>query len=655
MRAMKFFCNVYWALALLFLVSERPTAGSVENASATASPVCEEDHDGAVIIDLIQWIKGNGGIVDDRQVVKRKDATSPRNVYATEFIPEGTVLLSVPWDLVLEPKDYTADKSDICDMVKVLHKELKANEKGESKYGPYMRYLESMTNPFMLPSAWSQGGKNLLKKVMGDILLEDPNEIDQHFRSWKKKCGNDNIKESLDKDPIEKAAHLVIGYDSPDPSDSDGEWYQMIPFYDVYSPREDEPNTDFEQDDDEEVMLVTASRDIEAGETIHTPMGFGEAVGDERKFIHSGVIERHHFFTFTDRNAPPKNKRMEVEFDLDVIEKNGEAVHNLTWTNGLRPHSRAYDHVERELGRMKQIVEILTLDPLYLLEPAAEHERKAIEAYSLALIDALSAVAKTRHDPRPVTPWTIHDYEVAGVNLGTYNLAGIEEAREPRDAEKPYELFEDFDISHLLTGNEQWKDMIEIRRQLDRPRLSFYVDKVARKRWLPTQGMPQAKQYVLKYAFELTETGDSEEEAEALFRLIPDQVDYAAKPSHHSEGVSVWLVSHDVDTNVTSFSSTARQLQKDTKKKFDKMNVAKALSKHVHAEAARDESLILRNVIPGVVVEQRMVEVDRFDRVSYSQRVTVSALVWRNRLVLPRVSTHLEFAPFSRLWSLMSL
>lgn len=155
---------------------------------------------------------------------------------------------------------------------------------------------------------------------------------------------------------------------------------------------------------------------------------------------------------------------------------------------------------------------------------------------------------------------------------------------------------------------------VVVCRKLDRPTVSFYVDKVARKRWLPTQGMPQAKQYVLQYGFELTEAGDKDDEAEALYKLIPDEVEYAAKPSHHSEGVSVWLVSHDTEKNITSFSSTARQLKADENRTFDKMNVAKALSKHLHAEAADDESLILRNVKPGVVIEERFVEVDNFDR-----------------------------------------
>ena len=436
-----------------------------ENASSATAPVCEEDVKSELVNDLIQWIKNNGGIVDDRQLVKGGELqriTAAQNVYATSFIPEGTVLLSVPWDLVVEPKDYSEHKSDwMCDMVEVLHKELEANQDGKSDFGPYMRYLESLADPIMLPTAWSEGGFDLLRQVLGDNLLPDDSEIDHDFHSWKKKC----VKGTNVNGPMKKAAFLVIGYSSPNPTEKDEEWYQMIPFYDFYSPREDSTcNTFFVQDDEDEEMVVVAARDIEAGEPIYTPMAYGETADNGRQFIHSGRIERRHVFSFTDADAPFKNKKLGVKFDLDKVEENGKSFSNITWVEGVRPHSRAYDYIQTELNRMKQIASILPQDALYFLQPAEKHERKALEEYSLALIDALSALLETKHDPRPVTPWTLMDYEVAGVNLASYNLAGIEQVKEPNADEKPYELFEDFDITDQIVGNENWKDMIEYRR-----------------------------------------------------------------------------------------------------------------------------------------------------------------------------------------------
>ena len=284
----------------------------------------------------------------------------------------------------------------------------------------------------------------------------------------------------------------------------------------------------------------------------------------------------------------------------------------MRWVNGIHAPSRSFAFMETEFSRLVHVHEFLSVDATYL-EVVPRHERKAIVEYSSVLIYALWAAIKARYEPMAVTEWTILDYEVAGVNLGTYNLIGEDEMGATTSAE-PYELFVDFDIGHLIKGDEGWKDMIEYRRSLDRPSISFYVDKVARKRWLPTKGISQAKQYVLRYDFELTENGDVNDETRALFELIPNRTDYAAKPSHHSEGSGVWLVSYDKENNVTRFSSTARQLKQDDGKVFDKWELATALARNLHLKARDGESRALKRVKPGLVVEERMVEVDHYHR-----------------------------------------
>jgi hypothetical protein len=439
---------------------EASTRAADENDDLSNAPVCEEDVTNQVIDKMVEWIKENEGIVDPRQVVKKErpdDITSPTHVYATSFIPQGTVLLAVPWGLVLEAKGET---STICQLVKLLRDELKLNKKNKSDdFGPYIAYLETvLADPIMLPTAWSESGKKLLKQVLGKNLLPDVNAIDEDYWMWKKKCLDDKDK------VLKMAAQLVIGYHSPNPSE-DEKWYQMIPFYDLYSPREYEYNTDFEQDEEDEEILLTAARDIQAGERIHTRFGFGETMGERREFIDSGVIERFHSFEFTDPSAPYQNAKMEVEFYLDRdLDENGEYTYQISWHQDVRPDSRAYEHIEKELHRIKEINTLLSNDALYFLQPVAPHERKALQEYTTYLLDTLSILLDTKYSGRPKTPWTTKDYVVGGVNLGTYNLLGVEEDKEPKNDEKPYELFEDFDISDLIIGNENWKDMIEYRR-----------------------------------------------------------------------------------------------------------------------------------------------------------------------------------------------
>ena len=90
----------------------------------------------SLVNELIMWIKENGGIIDDRQVV-RKDGDSTHNVYATAFIPKGTVLLSVPWDIILA--DENPEESGLCETVQVLREELEEYKQGKSSFGPYIR------------------------------------------------------------------------------------------------------------------------------------------------------------------------------------------------------------------------------------------------------------------------------------------------------------------------------------------------------------------------------------------------------------------------------------------------------------------------------------------------------------------------------------
>jgi hypothetical protein len=621
--------RLIWLVALAFASLVGESAAMVEESCTTTGSNCFHKSAGnfsedVLVNELVAWITENGGVVDHRQMVRKADDhPEQNNVYATAFIPKGTVLLSVPWDMILFPKD-DPEKNSLCDTVQALRQELEAYSQGKSPFfAMYMRYLVSKLSPMAItPGAWSQAGQDLLHAVLGDKLPphRDVSDNNLNFEWWRKRCGGHDDG----ADSVRDALLLVQGYKSPglrglsdddDDDDDDVEKnprFAMIPFYDVYSKRSGGwLNTNLEEAVVNDEFVMTASRDIEAGEPIHTPV----TQSTDIHFLESGRVEklpRRHSFTFLDNNAGSNNQQVDIEFVLDEAEdEDGNQVHAVTWVNDIYGGNRACNFLEVELDRLAHVHDFLTPDHAYL-EAVPPHERNAIFEYTSALIDALSAAIEARYDPMPVTEWTLLDYEVAGVNLGTYNLIGEEEEEADATSTEPYQLFQDFDMSHLISGDEGWKDIIEYRRTLDRPSLSFYVDKVARKRWLPSKGITQAKQYVLKYVSELSDTGDEHDETRALFEQIPNMTDYAAKPSHHSEGSGVWLVSYDKETNVTSFSSTARQLEQG--KDFDKWKIATALAHNLHMQARDGESTSLKRVKPGVVVEERMVEVDHFHR-----------------------------------------
>jgi hypothetical protein len=211
------------------------------------------------------------------------------------------------------------------------------------------------------------------------------------------------------------------------------------------------------------------------------------------------------------------------------------------------------------------------------------------------------------------THHTLSNFEVGGVNLGLYKQEQEAEQTKASPEAEPFKLYEDFNIADQITGDESWRDLIAYRRLLERPSLSFYIDKVARKRWLPTMGFSQPRLFALKYAHELTESGNSDDERMAIMDLLPTKSDYAAKPTHMSSTNGVWLVKHNAEDGITRFSDTAKQMTGDTA--FDGSLLANGLSKFLHQKADDDsgnnpESWALRNVNPGIVIEELFTDVE---------------------------------------------
>lgn len=211
--------------------------------------------------------------------------------------------------------------------------------------------------------------------------------------------------------------------------------------------------------------------------------------------------------------------------------------------------------------------------------------------------------------------FTFDSFEVAGVDLAPYGLE--DRSREPpleRTKTKPFELFEDFDLSSRIIGNETWVDLIGYRRDAEFPSLSFYVDKVARKRWLPQASMDDGlKPFVLRYGSELFVSGNDqttnsheEEQRKALLGLLPIGIDYAAKPTHLSCAGGVWLTK---TVGNTTFIGNGKKPMKESPE-FSTDLVSRDLAKQlqkVQKSCGRrvPESLALQNVRPGVVVEER--------------------------------------------------
>ncbi|KAL7550165.1 hypothetical protein ACHAWF_013411 [Thalassiosira exigua] len=190
----------------------------------------------------------------------------------------------------------------------------------------------------------------------------------------------------------------------------------------------------------------------------------------------------------------------------------------------------------------------------------------------------------------------LSDFVIAGSNLANFNTI------HPK-----FQLFDTFDINPLIQGHEGWRDLLQIRNQLQRPSLSWYVDKVARKRWLREQGFPQPKSYYLKYKSEISDTNRKEDEVAEILKHLPMDRGFCAKPSHMAMAMGNWLVdpnpeAGDGDDNDVKFTREAKRLTSD--ERFDPYDVADSLAEGLQRKGAAISSWALRNGEPGVVVEE---------------------------------------------------
>jgi len=200
----------------------------------------------------------------------------------------------------------------------------------------------------------------------------------------------------------------------------------------------------------------------------------------------------------------------------------------------------------------------------------------------------------------------VEDFVVAGVNLGEYQVD-----------HPPFQLYSDFDItSYIMKIPERmnWKELLLIRRELERPTLSWYVDKVARKRWLAEQNVyPQPQIYFLQYKDELTMTGTKEDEWTVILDNLPTKHGFCAKPTHMSMTMGNWLVDiepptgdhgdDEVEQDIKC-SKRAMRLTSSDDGQYDSKECADSLAEGLQREAAAIESWALKNVRPGIVMEE---------------------------------------------------
>lgn len=210
------------------------------------------------------------------------------------------------------------------------------------------------------------------------------------------------------------------------------------------------------------------------------------------------------------------------------------------------------------------------------------------------------------------TKFSLSEFSSMGVNLATYKMPPSE-TDGIGENEEPFELYDNFNIADKITGNENWWDLVAYRRELDKTGLNFYVDKVAQKRWLPTIGMPIPRPFLCRYASELptpSKNAGVPEEHVTIKTMLPQESNYAAKPSHTSCSDGVWLVKHE--DGVTKVAAGGHLMKEADDDALDK--IALSLAESLHEDARALESIALKTVAHGFVVEERFTSIEGDDR-----------------------------------------
>ena len=217
-----------------------------------------------------------------------------------------------------------------------------------------------------------------------------------------------------------------------------------------------------------------------------------------------------------------------------------------------------------------------------------------------------------------ISNFTQREFIVNGVNLAQYSFEdGKEGSDQTIHLTKYYELFEDFSIKEQI-GHRHflWEELNQFRHDLERDSLSFYGDKVASKRMYEARGIPQVE-HVVRYTHEL-KGKNTKATCEEILKLIPKHKSYVAKSSHLCSSYGVHVVKYNTKTKKHSFlfsRKVGRGVVARENFAYNETEVAEAILENLQSKNHKRESYAIRQVKPGLVIEERFTALGGRDQV----------------------------------------
>jgi hypothetical protein len=115
----------------------------------------------ALIEEIAEWAKANGGTISEKLEVKQI-AGSLSGLFAKDDLEQGEVVVTIPWNLILMPASHQADR---CDKAENLRQNM---DKDPKEQNPYEQYLSTRMKDH-IPLFWSPESKDILEELMEDF------------------------------------------------------------------------------------------------------------------------------------------------------------------------------------------------------------------------------------------------------------------------------------------------------------------------------------------------------------------------------------------------------------------------------------------------------------------------------------------------------
>ena len=408
---------------------------------------------------LIVWLKSKRGYFNPGLEMRRVDPAEPNSrfgMFAREDMEAQTLMIQIPTSIILSSREEDPEMSAMeCGTVRNLVENLRL--KDESDYAPYVNYLLDTQPPGQLPSAWSEAGKALFKRVLGygkedQHILPPAEPVSWIEDDWYGTCKGSN-------NPLEEYAALLVVQRSWDDL--------LIPVNDMMSHRNGHwLNTQSSNVHEGDDVRISASRDIKAGEEIYTTYNFCEDCAN--RFTTYGTPEILRDYGFVEQF--PQSwifSDIDVAFRVDqALDKEGNATgkYVLTeWIEGL-PDEDAIQMLKESLEQVVNTKEnaLASRD-----QEVPENEWNTISDYMDAMIFAMGIALDASTDNNQcieegtcTVETLLARYADLEAREMTYtddsgNSCDLDEQMSVFDSDGKFDLIEDFK-SHYQQINYMW-------------------------------------------------------------------------------------------------------------------------------------------------------------------------------------------------------